>query len=121
MRWWAGPMDRNTSFPKATTVGLALGVLAALPALLVAVMSAGAGHGEYVAARALFPASMLLTLIEGSIGPLAIAVGLLQFPLYGALMGWAIACEKIWLIAVVAFAHLAAVIFCFFGVLPDFS
>ncbi|MEO6217982.1 MAG: hypothetical protein ABIO86_18275 [Sphingomonas sp.] len=64
----------NLRYPvRAVVAGIAVGTFIELPALFVAVMSAGAGHGDYVAARMLFPASMLLTLIEGSIGPISSA------------------------------------------------
>ncbi|HEX8481440.1 MAG TPA: hypothetical protein VF650_06030 [Allosphingosinicella sp.] len=96
-------------------------MLFALPALGAAVLSAGAGHGDYAAARALFPLPMLLTLVEGSIGPLAGGMALLQFPLYGALIGWSRAQRSYNPLIALACLHLAAAIACSSGLLPSFS
>jgi hypothetical protein len=100
---------------------MACGAFVSLPALFLAVMSAGAGHGDYIAARMLFPYSMLLILVEGSIGALSQAVGLLQFPLYGALLGWSL-WRRSWGAAIlVATLHVIAAAICFAGILPYFS
>ena len=106
---------------RAVLIGFGLGALVALPAIFLALMSAGAGHGDYVLARALFPAPMLLTLVEGSIGQLAMTVGLLQFPAYGALLAWANVRDKYLPVILAASAHLAAAAACFSGALPNFS
>jgi hypothetical protein len=110
---------RNAFF--AILAGVALGTLIELPALLVAIASSGAGHGDYVAARALFPLSMLLTLLEGSIGVFSGGLALLQFPLYGALLGWARWRRSYGAVILVASLHLVAAIACFTGILPSFS
>ena len=114
------PSSRSTAKPVA--VGFASGVLVALPAIFAAIMSAGAGHGDYVAARWLFPLPCLLTLlVNGSFGTFSIGVGLLQFPIYGAVLGWSRA-RRNYLPAVgVALAHVIAALFCFAGTLPNFS
>jgi hypothetical protein len=96
-------------------------MLVALPALGAAVLSAGAGHGGYAAARALFPLPMLLTLVEGSIGPLAGGLALVQFPLYGALLGWSRAHRSYGPLVALASLHLAAAIAGSSGLLPNFS
>lgn len=103
-------------------VGFALGVVVGVPAIIAAVVSGGAGHGGYVAARALFPAPMLLTLLQGdSVGVFSIAVALLQFPIYGAIVGWSIA-HKSWVPPVtILVAHMIAASVCFAGMLPNFS
>jgi hypothetical protein len=84
-------------------------------------MSGGAGHGSYIAARVLFPFSMLLTLVEGSIGPIAIGVALLEFPLYGALIGRTAASKTTPTLFWLAAAHAVAALACFSGMLGDFS
>lgn len=106
----------------AVLVGLVAGALVAVPALVIAFVSAGAGHGHYVAARALFPGPMLLTLVEGdTIGALSIAVGLLQFPIYGFFLGWGFAGRN-YLGALTLFSlHMVAAAACFAGNLPNFS
>jgi hypothetical protein len=111
---------QRSAFP-SIVLGAALGLPVAVLALFAAIASAGAGHGDYVAARALFPASMLLTLQEDHIGTQSIVLALLQFPIYGGLLGWSLL-RKSYLpaIAVGAF-HLVAVVICFSGALPNFS
>jgi hypothetical protein len=106
----------------AVVVGFALGVLVAVPAVVAAAASGGAGHGNYVAARALFPTPMLLTFFEGDrIGAFSVVIGLLQFPVYGTLLGWSIA-RKNWVPTVmVTLAHLVAGTVCFAAKLPNFS
>jgi hypothetical protein len=114
----------TTSRPRANTVviGFAWGVLAAIPAILAAVASGGAGHGHYVAARTLFPVSMLLTLVQrNTVGAFSIVVGLLQFPVYGTLLAWSIM-RKSYLPAIaVTLTHLIAATLSFAGALPNFS
>jgi hypothetical protein len=107
---------------KPVSAGAAAGVVVGLPALLGAIASAGAGHGHYVAARVLFPASMLLTVFQnGSIGAASITVALLQFPLYGALLGWCVVRRKYLPAALVASGHVLAAMLCFSGWVADFS
>lgn len=114
-------MNNAQSIRRAVIIGAALGVLLTLPALLLAVMSAGAGHGGYVAARALFPFSMALTLVEGSIGLLSLTVAFAQFPIYGGVLGWSTVRKNFSPSAVIALAHFLAITFCFSGTLPAFS
>lgn len=102
-------------------VGIGIGTCIELPAISAAIISGGAGHGEYVAARALFPLPMLLTLLEGSIGAFSGGLALLQFPLYGALFGWIIWRRSFGAAIMLAALHLGAAIACFAGALPDFS
>ena len=56
-------------------------------------------------------------LIILSIGPVAMGVGLLQFALYGALIGRTVA-EQATLTLLVTTAHLIATLACFSGLLP---
>ena len=104
----------------AIVIGLLVGALLALPALFIAAVSGGGGHGCYIEARALFPVSMLLTLLEGRIGIFSIAVALLQFPAYGALLGWSIVRRKYLPLAGAVSVHLIAAICCFAGPLDGF-
>ena len=113
------PNARNAVF--AILLGIAFGAFVEALALFLAIVSGGAGHGDYVAARLLFPFSMLLTLVEGSIGTLATITGLLQFPAYGTLLGWSIWRESYGAIIAVASLQVAAAVICFTGILPGFS
>lgn len=113
------PMVRRSVI--TALIGVATGIAVGIVALYAAMISSGAGHGAYVAARALFPFSMLLTLVEGAIGPLSIGVALLQFPLYGACIGWMTARSRWRGVAILVGAHLAAALLCFSGLIPNFS
>jgi hypothetical protein len=73
---------------RSSWIGLGAGVLATPAALLVAIGSMGAGHGHYVAAKALFPHTMLLTqFVFGSIALPLIGLAIVQFSLYGWFIG----------------------------------
>jgi hypothetical protein len=103
-------------------VGAVIGVLIELPALYAAIVSGGAGHGQYVAARALFPVPMVMTYYEGDrIGLLSISLALVQFPFYGGLIGWALARKAYVAIVAVVAIHLVATSLCFSGAVPNFS
>lgn len=101
--------------------GAALGVVVECLAVFAAMLSGGAGHGDYVAARLLFPVPMLLTLVEGEIGTLVMFVGLVQFPVYGGLLGWAHARNRYLPVLAAGALHGVATIGCFAGLLPYFS
>ena len=115
--------ESEPAFRNARTVlaGSVLGTLIAVPALFAAIASAGAGHGDYVAARMLFPGPTLLTLLEGSIGIFATSAALLQFPLYGVLLGWSLPRKAYGIASLVGALHIAAAICCFTGVLKNFA
>jgi hypothetical protein len=71
----------------SSRVGVALGALAAIPTVAVSIWAAGAGHGSYAPAIILFPAAMLSIVLTNTISKTGIAVALLQFPLYGFVLG----------------------------------
>jgi hypothetical protein len=106
-----------------TTRGALLGVAVTPVAALLAVWSAGAGHGHYVLARLLFPYSMLLTrATDDSLTLPLLALGLVQWPLYGALLGFAASRGRALLAAILLLvAHAGAAALCFSGLLPNFS
>jgi hypothetical protein len=119
------PMHHSTSTTQRIKVGAwlgaGIGAIIAIPAIFAAIVSGGAGHGTYIVASVLFPFSMLLTRIEGSIGPIGMAVGVLQLPLYGAVAGRAVAVQGSSYFLPLTTVHLVAVIACFSGLLPNFS
>lgn len=51
--------------------------------IIISVSLAGTGHGTYAPMACLFPYAMVIFFAEGMIGPISIAVGLIQFPVYG--------------------------------------
>jgi hypothetical protein len=99
-----------------TLVGAGVGAVIAGPAILGAIMSGGAGHGSYVAARLLFPFSMLLARLEGS-GLSLCAWGCSSFRSTGH---WS-ALRTYQALSMLTAAHLLAALACFAGLLPDFS
>jgi hypothetical protein len=105
-------------------VGLGLGVAITPLAITLAIISGGAGHGHYEFARALFPYTMLLTRVSGdTITMPLIVLALAQFPTYGAVIG---ACSHrhlavILVGATLLFAHTLVAVFCFSGIIPNFS
>ena len=105
-----------------TLVGLAVGLAVEVVALFLAVLSGGIGHGDYAAARALFPVPMLTTLLEGdTIGPLSLGLALAQFPLLGALAGYCLASARRTPLIAVGMVHCLAVLAAFSGAIPNFS
>lgn len=91
-------------------LGLALGILVALPCAFIAAAAGGAGHGTYLPARLFFPFTMLSTLICGPVTAPFIAVALLQFPFHGVVLGFCHRASRLrhGLLSVVA-VHLVAV------------
>lgn len=106
-------------------VGVIIGMLIESMAVVLAVMSAGAGHGHYEFARLFFPYTMLLTrLVSDEITWPLIVLALVQFPLYGAII-WIAGLKSSGSAAVAGVLllvpHAVAVVFCFSGVIPSFS
>ena len=115
------PKPKPGSRLRSALVGAAFGTLVELPALVAAFLSGGMGYGHYVAARILFPLPMLLTRLEGQIGWVSGGLALLQFPLYGALLGWTRRKRTPGAAILLAALHFVAAIACFAGTLPNFS
>jgi hypothetical protein len=103
--------------------GLGLGILATIPAVALAVASGGAGHGEYVAARLLFPYTMLLTMQTHYISLPLIIIALLQFPMYGLAIGATTRRKRtrIFVSATLGCIHGICVALCFSGLLSFLS
>ncbi len=89
--------------------------LAATPVcLFLGIASGGAGHGDYVLARILFPFTMLAALLPGSITAPLVALAVAQFPLYGIVLGVANVRGKLERAALVLLAaHVLVVVACF--------
>ena len=71
-----------------------VGVLATPVALILAIASAGGGHGHYLLARVLFPLSMLSIHLYEKIAAPAIWLACAQFPIYGCLVGLAFSKQR---------------------------
>ena len=55
-------------------------------ALLTGLMSAGAGHGDYLLVKILFPYTMLSTVFLNAITIPALFLAIVQFPIYGLIL-----------------------------------
>ncbi len=95
---------------KAHIVGLVVGILVAPAALILGVLSSGAGHGDYLIAKLLFPMTMVSTLLLGSITTPFILLAVMQYPIYGWFVGDALRPESrrlgLWLVLAVHFSTL---------------
>ena len=90
--------------------------------LLAAVASAGGGHGGYLLAKILFPFTMLSTLVFGSIVVPAMAVAILQFPIYGFILSKASLKGNLLTLSVALLVtHILGVVACFILVSDNFS
>jgi hypothetical protein len=79
--------------------------------LFLALLSGGAGHGDYLWAKILFPYPMLSTLIFESIAAPSIILAIIQFPLYGVALGLANRRQKIGHVAIaLMIIHILAII-----------
>jgi hypothetical protein len=102
----------------SSRAGFLFGLCVTPIAFLLALFSAGAGHGDYVLARLIYPVPMLATLLtDTTITGLSIGLAALQFPAYGAYVAQA---GRFRWLALGAF-HGVAVLAAFSGVLKDFS
>ena len=72
---------------RSSLIGLAIGTVICFPCLLLAVFAAGGGHGTYLPAKILFPFAMLATVFGRSVTLFYAVLALLQFPIYGLLLG----------------------------------
>ena len=106
---------------KLPWIGLFCGILLSAPALFLALVSAGAGHGHYLFAKVFYPFTMLSTLWVGSISLPFILFALVQFPLVGLLIGVWAKNKKYGPIIAVLILHLALVALNFVIENPSFS
>jgi hypothetical protein len=90
---------------KKSKIGTIIGVVLTPIALLSAILSGGAGHGDYVWARILFPVLTIVMLAGGGDGIVVLAI--FQFPLYGWFAGFCISQKQFTRLALAALlAHI---------------
>jgi hypothetical protein len=90
--------------------------------LYLGIVSGGAGHGNYLLAKILFPFTMLSTRAFGSIIAPFIILAIIQFPLYGFILGAANVRRRFVPYALaVLLAHSLAAIACFLVVGENFA
>lgn len=99
-------------------VGLVLGALITPVALFAAMWSGAMGHGDYVGAKLLYPIPMLLT-FNSVIGPVQIALAVVQYPVYGFVYG-SHGAQRDRLLRWIVGAHIVCTLLDFV-VLPNFS
>jgi len=90
--------------------------------LYLGIASGGAGHGHYLLAKILFPFTMLSTRAFGSIVAPFIVLAIVQFPIYGFILGKANLKGRMFLCSIgVLLIHLLAATACFLIVDENFS
>ncbi|MCB9383173.1 MAG: hypothetical protein H6509_01055 [Bryobacterales bacterium] len=83
-------------------------------ALLLGVGSAGAGHGDYLWAKLLFPMTMASAQFLEEITPPFILLAIIQYPVYGMILGFANRQDQLdHAIVALTAAHLLFVALCF--------
>jgi hypothetical protein len=95
---------------------LIISILLTPVCLVIAIWSAGAGHGDNYWGYILFPYSMLLIRGAGRLTTEPIALALLQLPFYGLAVGitWVSGKGRWWVVIfVIGVAHIAAAYLCF--------
>lgn len=90
--------------------------------VLLGVASAGAGHGDYRLAKLLFPFTMVSTSLFGAVTEPLFALALVQYPVYGLVLGLANHKGKLAAVASAVLAvHVLAVYLCVWFPNPSFS
>jgi hypothetical protein len=90
--------------------------------LFIGLASAGAGHGNYFLAKVFFPFTMVSTVPFGSITSRFVVLGVLQYPLYGLLVGMANLMRKAAVVGIaLAIIHTLAVVACLILIGENFS
>jgi hypothetical protein len=91
-----------------------IGILLTPVCLLLAIGSGGAGHGDYLYAKLLYPYTMLSAPVLDSLVAPSILFAVPQFPLYGALCGLAAAKGRALTVGLaIMIMHASAVALCF--------
>jgi hypothetical protein len=80
---------------------------------LLAIMSSGAGHGDYLWAKVVFPVSMLSSIATSEITPFAIIIAALQFPVYAFVLSIAKSGKKTLYVGLAILGlHISAAVLC---------
>lgn len=86
----------------AAWIGSVLGVLFTVPLIILAILSM---QGQAIFARAVFPFPFLLAYRVTDLSPVAFMLALLQWPIFGGILGWLLDARRYWVIATVAAVH----------------
>jgi hypothetical protein len=99
----------------ASSIMIFVGFLVMTPIFAgIGILFTGAGHGSYLLAAVLFPTAMISREI-------IIAVAILQFPVYGAILGFANYRNKLTLAAIILAIFHVLLVLLIFGTVLDFS
>ena len=99
---------------RARIIGIAAGAGTGAAAMLLALVMAAGGHGTYAPAVALFPFTMLSTLLTHDvISPAAIVFAFLQFPIYGFVAASVTGLHRKRAMIVIVAVHIAAIVISF--------
>ena len=90
---------------------LALSILIAPVLLWIGFMSAGFGHGTYIAARVIFPFAFVFTGTYVRAGVVVSVLALLQWPVYGLLSDWS--SHKVRTVGAILIVHAAICLWLF--------
>jgi hypothetical protein len=80
-------MAENERATEAILRPIGVGFCASILLAVISLLCAGAGHGTYIPMILCFPYTMLFAAARGSINAPDIATALLQFPIYGTVLG----------------------------------
>lgn len=106
------PAESRGTRAAAAGAGAAFGAAVTVPAVIIAFISGGFGHGDFVAFKVLYPIPLLLANIFENLAPGVLLIGLFQFPLYGALLFMG-TLRSASVLAALLVIHVLAVIACF--------
>jgi hypothetical protein len=89
-------------------------LLLQIAAISLVIFTAGAGHGSYALARILFPFTMLSTVFGSYIGGFYVAIGLLQYLIYGLIVAVSLRANRTYkAVATIVVAHVIAIFIVF--------
>ena len=104
--------------PRPILVGVVAGILMTVPTLIPAFALAATGHSA--PAIVLYPYSRLITFVTYNRIPAASFIAaIIQLPLYGWALGYAVMNRRWRLVAALVIAHAIAAICCFIAILPS--
>jgi hypothetical protein len=114
--------ERSEHGMKTWTLAALAGLVMECAAAIIALIAAAGGHGTYTLAKILFPYSLALTALTGSITAPLIVLALVQYPLYACGPVVADDPDVRWRTgAMIVGAHVAAVVAAFVWADPAFS
>jgi hypothetical protein len=108
MRGWIGKRPFFTA-----------GLLACPVIILIAIISAGGGHGNYIAARLLLPFACVAIGEYSAAAWIASILAVIEWPVYGAIVD--MAGRRSWAISAVLFVHIGLTVWLFTGGRRGFS